>query len=548
MNMNKYIKMAAGVVTLAIVASCTKLDQNLNSTLTSQQTANALGAAFVLQNAYNDVGNPYSDPGNVFALEEVTADECLIPTRAGDWDDNGKWRALHQHNWSVDGVDIFLNMFNALNKITFDATNVLTPDFKATKEQIAEARFIRAIALYQIFDLWGQFPFRPPADNLLNAPKVYRGDSAVQFIISELNAVIPDLSAGNTISQANVDAANFLLMRLYLNHGAFVNRQSPTFSDADMQKVITLGNAIINSGKYGYSSNFFDNFNPSNSTSKEIIFASPNTAGVVTNNTGIHNMWWSTSHYNQYFSHYGSQGGWNGFSTVADFYNSFGVTVPMTRTPNDTLIDPRIGGRYYKGATDQSGIRPGILIGQQYDEKGNKLTDRKNNLLIFDPNIAPDLKENGANLELTGYRIAKYVPDFSNNGKNYNGTAGNWCVLFRYPDVVLMVAEAMMRQAAPNNAGALALVNSLRAARGTTAMTSMILNDATNVYAPNTLLAERGREMYWESVRRTDLIRFGMFLKPWAYKSASGDVKNLLYPIPTASLAANPNLKQNDGY
>ncbi|WP_431214621.1 hypothetical protein ACQ86N_07530 [Puia sp. P3] len=129
-TMNKYIKMAAGMVTLAIVASCTKLDQNLNSTLTNQQAANALGAAFVLQNAYNDVGNPYSDNGNIFALEEVSADECLIPTRGSDWDDNGKWRALHQHNWTVDGVDVFLAMFNAMNKINFDATNVLTPRSK----------------------------------------------------------------------------------------------------------------------------------------------------------------------------------------------------------------------------------------------------------------------------------------------------------------------------------------------------------------------------------------------------------------------------------
>lgn len=546
--MNKYIKMAVGMVTMAIVASCTKLDQNLNSTLTNEQAANALGAAFVLQNAYNDVGNPYSDNGNIFALEEVPADECLIPTRGSDWDDNGKWRALHQHTWTIDGVDAFLAMFNAMNKINFDATNVLTPSFKASKEQIAEARFIRAIALYQILDLWGQFPFRPPGDNLLNAPKVYTGDSAVQFIISELKAAIPDLAPGNSVIQANVDAANFLLMRLYLNHGAFVNRSAPTFSDDDMNQVITLGNTILNNPKYSYSKNFFDNFGPLNDTSHETIFACPNTAGVVTNNTGIHNKWWSTLHYNQYFSKYGSQGGWNGFSTVADFYNTFGVNATMTATPNDTLIDPRIGGRVYKGSSDVSGVRPGILIGQQYDEKGKPYTDRKGNPLIFVPGIAPDLKELGANLEVTGYRILKYPADYSNNGANYNNTAGNWAILFRYSDALLMVAEAMMRKASPDNAGALALVNKLRLARGTTAMTSMTINDANDVYAPNTLLAERGREMYWEATRRTDLIRFGMFLKPWAYKSVTGDTKNLLYPIPTAALAANPNLKQNTGY
>ena len=39
-------------------------------------------------------------------------------------------------------------------------------------------------------------------------------------------------------------------MKCYLNRGAFKNRAAPTFDDADMQKVITLGKAIIASGKY----------------------------------------------------------------------------------------------------------------------------------------------------------------------------------------------------------------------------------------------------------------------------------------------------------
>jgi hypothetical protein len=64
---------------------------------------------------------------------------------------------------------------------------------------------------------------------------------------------------------------------------------------------------------------------------------------------------------------------------------------------------------------------------------------------------------------------------------------------------------------------------------------------------PTTLLAERGRELYWESVRRTDLIRFGMFNVLWQYKP-SDDPHYLLFPVPNQALAVNPNLKQNPGY
>jgi hypothetical protein len=533
-----------------VAVSCTKLDQSLNSSLTNKQAATALGAngvQLLLQTAYNDVGNPYSDMGNIFALEEVTGDECLIPTRASDWDDNGKWRALHLHTWGVEGVDIFLNMFNALNKMNFDGTNVL--QFGPNANQAAQARFIRALALYQLLDLYGQFPIRNPGDNLLNAPKVYRGDSAVQFIINELTTILPDLDPGNTIAQANQDAAKVLLMKLYLNRGAFVNRAAPTFDDADMQKVITLGNEIMSSGKYSYMSNYFYNFDVAHggANSTEAIFSCPNTSAVATNNTGISNRWFATLHYNQYQSVLGSAGGWNGFSTVADFYNTFSLNGTTTKTPTDTLLDPRIGGRYYPGSTDKSGVRPGLLIGQQYDEHGNKYFDRKGNLLIFLPNIAPDLKETDpATLEITGIRAIKYPPDYSKADQSYNN-GGNWCVIFRYSDVVLMVAEAKMRAAAPDDAGALTLVNDLRAARGTVPMPSMTLVNTSNVYDPLTLLSERGRELYWEGVRRTDLIRFGVFLKPWAYKTTD-DAHYLVFPIPAASLAANPNLKQNDGY
>src|SRR5215217_3085402 len=95
------------VLVLLTMIGCTKLDQNLNSTLTSSQAANALGAngtQLLLQNAYNDLAAPYHDVGNTFALEEVTADQCVVPTRAGDWDDGGEWRALKKQSFTGNGT------------------------------------------------------------------------------------------------------------------------------------------------------------------------------------------------------------------------------------------------------------------------------------------------------------------------------------------------------------------------------------------------------------------------------------------------------------
>ena len=70
------------------------------------------------------------------------------------------------------------------------------------------------------------------------------------------------------------------------------------------------------------------------------------------------------------------------------------------------------------------------------------------------------------------------------------------------------------------------------------------------------LLDERGRELYWEGHRRTDLVRFGQFTNGtyvWEWK---GNVANgtqtaayrNMYPVPINDLNANPNLIQNPGY
>jgi hypothetical protein len=70
------------------------------------------------------------------------------------------------------------------------------------------------------------------------------------------------------------------------------------------------------------------------------------------------------------------------------------------------------------------------------------------------------------------------------------------------------------------------------------------------------ILDERGRELHWEAVRRTDLIRFGKFTSGnyvWPWKGGVMEGKEIddyraLYPLPSADLIANPGLDQNDGY
>ena len=109
-----------------------------------------------------------------------------------------------------------------------------------------------------------------------------------------------------------------------------------------------------------------------------------------------------------------------------------------------------------------------------------------------------------------------------------------------------MKAEAILRggtgtAAGPYGSTPLALVNYIRTlpSRGATLLATVTLDN---------LLDERGRELYMESWRRQDLVRFGKYLTPFQEKNYTSDNKYVLFPIPNRFLAVNPNLTQNPGY
>ena len=494
---------------LAVTFSCTDLEEKQRDTLTKQEAQDFFNkntdVGKLLRGAYDGLRLPYMDQSRFWAAQQHTSDETLGPTRGGDWDDNGIWRSLHTHTWGKDH-GFLESTFNELLQVVFTTTNILT--FPTTKAQAAEARYIRAFVMFSIADGWNQVPFRDPGGNLLDAPKVLSGDEAVAFVISELNAIIPDLSDGPA-NRANKNAAKALLVKCYLNKGTFANRVSPSFPSGDMTNAIKFADEIIASGKYSISTNYYSNFAPNNDKiSTENIWTGENQGGVSSGN--VRSRWFCTLHYNQ------NPSGWNGFTTLGEFYDSFEAS------------DKRRGDSY-TGMTDVSGIRAGLLLGQQVDKNGVALKDRKGNALSFTKAVAPI--ETGNNLEVTGIRVIKYPIDYA-GGDN----ADNDYVFLRYADVLLMKAEAQLRSG--NAAGALTIVNSIRTARGATALTAVSLDQ---------MLAERGRELYWEGHRRQDMIRFGKWLGVWSGKAASGP-ERLIFPIPPTNLAVNPNLKQNPGY
>lgn len=522
--------------------SCTDLEIEETDSFITDGFQGLENPTSALEALYGDVRGQLSDQANTYALAEVTTDAQIIPTRGADWGDNGRWRKLHQHEWGLEDSDV-ITPFEQWNKNQLSASQILDDRSNSPEDVKLEARFLRAYAMWWILDLYGQVPFRDTALPSTELPVVYSGSEAVQFILADLDICISGLpsrtgNSGDELKRPGKAAARFLKAKILLNKHVYENQLaggggSP--AAADMAEVISLVDQISGDG-YELQSGYFDIFK-STADSETIWFTESNVQNVI----------YAPMHLNQYGLAGG--GGWNGFSTLAEYYDLFEGDAESNRVETDlTALDgqeerrggvpseglpftSRPGTTNAEGYEFGSNVGSGFLINQQYDLDGTKLADRQGNDLKFsrefvDGTGAKNLINNS---ERTGIRIIKYNPRFGENT--------NHKIQFRYADAYLMKAEAMLRSSGdPTD-----MVNALRVLRDATPLGTINESD---------LLDERARELFTEGYRRNDLIRFGQYLRGWEFKgdTETGNAKRLLFPIPLPQLLANPSLVQNPGY
>ena len=502
------------LISMTALYSCSDLE--LEATDSVIQDVSFTGVADSqesLNGLYGETWGMLGDQANFFALNEVTTDEQVIPTRGSDWGDNGLWRSLHNHTWKVDH-GFLLSTWNQLNSKVLKASQIIDPLSNSSQQQVAEAKFLRAFSMFFVLDMWGQNPFREATDDPVATPVVLSPSEAFAYILNDLNEAIgglPNTGPSMETNGASKAAANFLKAKLILNSERY------TGSAPNYQEVINAVNAVEASG-FALQDGYFKLFEPT-----------VNTETVLFGNIGIGNRIWNGMHYNMVTPNQG--GGWNGFSTLAEFYDLF------EGDANENYVGS--GQEERRGwvpdasnanNTDNYGMGYGFLVGQQYSGTGEPLSDRAGNPLVY----SRDFSLTNSN-ETQAIRVIKYHPF---NGTNEDSFRAHETI-FRYADAHLMRAEAMLR--AGNAGEALAEVNELRVLRDATPLGSLSLDD---------MIDERGRELYVEFFRRNDLIRFGQFTKDWEFKdpAAVGDANKNLFPIPLTALLSNPNLVQNPGY
>ncbi len=444
-----------------------------------------------------------------WAAQEVTTDECL-----NAWGDGGLVE-YHGGIWSNQNLYIQL-MYQRLfiniaycNEYIRDV-NARLPGLTGTLQTdvtryVAEARFLRAYFYWCAMDLYGNVPFATETDlpGTFTPKQIARAD-LFKYIESELIAIQPALADPGTNEYARADQATdwALLSRIYLN--AQVYTGTPRYNDC-----ITYSNKIITSGKYSLHNNYRNLFLADNNGYRDEILLPIAEDGINTQDYGdmtfvIHASVGGSEDATNMFGI--ASGGWAGNRLTTTFVNKFS--------------DP-------SGNTDTRAI---------FYTTGQTLS-------ITNPVVFTQ-----------GYLCAKFKNVTSAGVPGSNNTfVDTDFPLFRLSEVYLNYAEAVVRGGAGGDANtALSMINQIRQrAYGNTSG-----NINASQLTLSFLIDERGRELYWEALRRTDLIRFGLFTGGaylWDYKGnvmagAAIDTHLNIFPIPASDLQINPNLKQNPGY
>lgn len=534
--MNKITKIFIAFLAISLTYSCTDLEEDLVGDITTDINIDGIndggtdGPTGPLSAAYSSLrGAGTANHGGYYSVQELPSDEMVICAKGGDWFDGGILIELHQHTYGpthafVNGT--WTQTYGGINTVN----EALAGSLDANQE--AQARALRAYYYWRLMDLYGNVKIitTPGSDS----PQVTRSE-VFDFVESELLAAlgISEVSASMDLSSSPLGTDNNpyainqygalgILAKVYLNAEVYTGTArwaeaaaaSSYIIDSGVYALCGAGCTVTNLGKRAGVASDPDNlegyaavFAANNENNPEHIFTVNYDEASA---TGM-NFVQMNLHYSSQFTWNLNDQPWNGYATLEDFYNSYDDG-DARKTNN-------------------------FIVGEQLDFGGSAILDYASddgNLIL---NYTPSINELQPNSQReAGARPGKF--SFQQFGRP---EMNNDYPIVRLGDVYLTRAEAMSRMAGDWNAG-LADVNTIRARAGASAYSNMSAGE---------FLAERGREMFQESTRRTDLIRFDAYNGTWWEKPVSESFRNI-FPIPfeqiQATMSGSNPLSQNPGY
>ncbi len=467
-------------------------------------------------------------------LQELSADGAVIPGEGGNWYDDGIYAELHLHSWTKD---------NSLIQNTWDwgfagisACNEILELLEKADESIisnkynyiAEITTLRAYFYFDMMDLFGGLPIVETVGQDVDS-RATRTET-FNFIEESILDVIDDLDTEVSSSTYGVPTkwmAYALLAKMYLNSEVYTGTNRYT-------DCVTACDSIINeaniNGSFSLNDAYADVFDIDNGADiSDIIFSAPFDCNYI-EGMSYARYWIHTYQYLRFDLSYYPSGCMRAWPEFYDLYSD-----ESDERRNTWLT----GLQYYSdGTTPYAWYATKSSIDESYtgddaDEYVAYQLEYTRDIIFEDEDnfdIGDDFQSQGM-----GYRCNKYYPDKNSSSKNQS----NDVCIFRYADVLLMKAEAILRGASQTlGQSPVSLVNMVRDRANATEFSDVTLD---------TLINERGRELCFENWRRNDLIRFGKFEDKWGIKTDADENKRI-FPIPADEMTLHSGFEQNPGY
>jgi len=545
----KNILPAAAMVLSMGLSSCTGdldvdvIDPRKDTNVDAQKLFNKCYAEFVLEGyAPGESELDLGDAGLsvcyrlLWNANELTTDEAIC-----GWTDKGI--AEYDYNTFTPANDCLYGLFWRLSFGASICNQYLKECADHDATMTAEVHFLRALYYYFLLDNYGNPAF---SETVGETPRQIQSADLFAWIVKELEDNMDQMLPASVrkkgdanYGRADQSAAWMLLARLYLNAEKYTGK-------AEWEKAKTYAEKVINesgrsiwmgdnttthksaNGQWSAYQMLFMADNDQSGAYNESIFAFI-LDGATTASWGASTFLFAASWDSFMRDDYPqmTDQAWGGNRTRVDLIEKFLSTATL-----DGLLD-------WKTATIVDAARDDRALFYGDNAKGDGgVKDRKytnDDLATFQDGLA----------------TTKYTSQRSDGGNVSNGTHNdNDIMLMRLAEAYLIYAEAEARAAGSNTTltQGTKYINDLR--------TRANNPDQHTTYTLREILDERARELYFEGVRRTDLIRYGYFggsSYTWQWKGGVqeggkfGAYRNI-FPIPQTELATNKNLTQNPGY
>lgn len=528
----------------AALTGCTNLDVDVESQYTKDPSqGSGVDPMLIVEAKMADVyyhlrgtlGRRYME------AQCLSSDEFTALAFDGGYYDDGTYanQALHNSRATDASLDWYGDVTAGITK-----ANIILEELgqSASVEMTAPARAIRAYYTFILMDGFGDAPIM---DRVLEEGQSFDRKprkEVAEWLDKELSEIADHLTedvTANTYGKPTKWMAKALQAKLYLNWAVYTQDKvedydAATSANQKLDDCINVCQEII-------ASNVFDlgpmeyrfKFAPDNGPQvKDFIYAMPYDA------------------IDQKGFQYARPRTFKDMKNLLPNY--YGSTDKFTQSfGGNMVVTPEMAARFDAlDASDQR--RLSVLGGDIYNRDASTLLPTTERFMYKDQPVSfsKDIKlakqdntidvGNSPESYMQGYHSIKWfiVPNDYNNGRDQS----NDLPIFRYADVLLMKAEAMVRA---GQSGAMELVNKVR--------TYAKANPLTSEPTLEQIYNERAVEFFDENWRRNDMIRFGHYEDEFFphYKNfpdANFDKRHRIFPVTQSMLDLNPGWEQNPGY